>query len=143
MSDKVEIVKGKTPRGEAFDEIDSVPRRNPAYVGRHSRDRAFVAAIRGRRPGMCMVAVNFVEKYTRPVSRFLRRDPVLSICQTNRCSAFHWRLPNSVRAFRVEIDPMTIRRPEGIGSVWRSRGESLRRSSIHVHGVEFGIAGSA
>ena len=139
-SNKVEVAQGKVRRG-AIDEVNAAPRGHPP-LARHFRDGAFVATIDGRRPDLYMAALAFAKKHARPVHRFLRPVSALS-CQTNRGSAFHRRLPNGFRSFRVEINPVAIPRPERIRSVGRSRGKSPRRPSVPVHDVEFGIAGSA
>src|SRR5258708_27231238 len=113
VSDKIEVIEGKVTRG-AIDEVHAVPRWHPAYVGGDSRDGAFVAAIDRRRPGLFMTVLIFVKKHTRPVRRFPRKNSAPALRQTNCRSALHRRLPNGLAAVRVEIDPMSIRRPERV-----------------------------
>src|SRR5437763_1261570 len=90
-----------------------------------------------------MLALSFVIKHTRAVCRLKRYGFSVSLCQMNRRSAFHRHLPDSSRAFGVEINPMTIRRPERIASIGCPCGEAFRRASLHVHHIEFCVAGSS
>src|ERR1022692_3020013 len=128
---KVEVPKGKVPR-RAIKEVNAAPRGYPLYVRNHSRDGPFVAAVDGCGPSLSTSILIPVKIQTRPFHRLLQEASTLS-GQANRGSAFHCRFPNGVRSFCVEVDPMTICRPERIRGVYRSRRESLRRSSSHIY----------